>query len=239
MRRSASRPDPAARASRWSLRRARCGCCPAALGLCGAAPLLLASRCSPRRRDCVRAPARRRSRSRASCRRPSASATAATGAYACTSRWPRALRVDAARRAARGRRWRARAAGPAPARARRSSGATLACRRRRGEASRSRSWGARAACTRSAPWRCASTGRSASSRARCASRSTTSVTVAPSIAGVRRFRLLALQHRLRDAGVRALRRRGEGHGFAGAARVRARATTRGTSTGRPRRAAAS
>lgn len=41
------------------------------------------------------------------------------------------------------------------------------------------------------------------------------VTVAPSIAGVRRFRLLALQHRLRDAGVRAVRRRGEGTSFAG------------------------
>lgn len=34
--------------------------------------------------------------------------------------------------------------------------------------------------------------------------------VAPSTAGVRRFRLLALQHRLRDAGVRQLRRRGGG-----------------------------
>lgn len=34
--------------------------------------------------------------------------------------------------------------------------------------------------------------------------------VAPSTAGVRRFRLLAVQHRLRDAGVRQLRRRGGG-----------------------------
>jgi uncharacterized protein (DUF58 family) len=41
------------------------------------------------------------------------------------------------------------------------------------------------------------------------------VTVAPSIAGVRRFRLLARQHRQRDAGVRAVRRRGEGTSFAG------------------------
>lgn len=40
------------------------------------------------------------------------------------------------------------------------------------------------------------------------------VTVAPSVAGVRRYRLLALQHRLRDAGVRQLRRRGEGTTFA-------------------------
>ena len=40
------------------------------------------------------------------------------------------------------------------------------------------------------------------------------VTVTPSLAGVRRFRLLALQHRLRDAGVRAVRRRGEGTSFA-------------------------
>ena len=39
-------------------------------------------------------------------------------------------------------------------------------------------------------------------------------TVAPSIAGVRRYRLLALQHRLRDAGVRNIRRRGEGTSFA-------------------------
>lgn len=41
------------------------------------------------------------------------------------------------------------------------------------------------------------------------------VLVAPSIANVRRYRLLALQHRLRDAGVRVLRRRGEGTSFAG------------------------
>jgi uncharacterized protein (DUF58 family) len=41
-----------------------------------------------------------------------------------------------------------------------------------------------------------------------------SVLVTPSIASVRRFRLLALQHRLHDAGVRVLRRRGEGRAFA-------------------------
>ena len=40
------------------------------------------------------------------------------------------------------------------------------------------------------------------------------VLVTPSVAGVRRFRLLALQHRLHDVGVRALRRRGEGRAFA-------------------------
>ena len=40
------------------------------------------------------------------------------------------------------------------------------------------------------------------------------VAVAPSVAGVRRYRLLAVQHRLRDAGVRQLRRRGEGTAFA-------------------------
>ncbi len=40
------------------------------------------------------------------------------------------------------------------------------------------------------------------------------ITVTPSIAGVRRYRLLALQHRLRDAGVRTIRRRGEGTSFA-------------------------
>jgi uncharacterized protein (DUF58 family) len=39
------------------------------------------------------------------------------------------------------------------------------------------------------------------------------VTVVPSLAGVRRYRLLALQHRLRDAGVRSTRRRGEGTSF--------------------------
>ncbi|MFN2564146.1 MAG: DUF58 domain-containing protein [Gemmatimonadaceae bacterium] len=39
--------------------------------------------------------------------------------------------------------------------------------------------------------------------------------VAPSVANVRRFRLLALQYRLHTAGVRALRRRGEGRAFAG------------------------
>jgi uncharacterized protein (DUF58 family) len=42
-----------------------------------------------------------------------------------------------------------------------------------------------------------------------------SVTVAPSLANVRRYRLLALQRRLREVGVRALRRRGEGTSFAG------------------------
>ncbi len=39
---------------------------------------------------------------------------------------------------------------------------------------------------------------------------TDTMTVAPSTADVRRFRLLAAQHRLREAGVRRLRRRGEG-----------------------------
>jgi uncharacterized protein (DUF58 family) len=42
-----------------------------------------------------------------------------------------------------------------------------------------------------------------------------SLLVTPSLAGVRRYRLLALQHRLRDAGVRVVRRRGEGTNFAG------------------------
>lgn len=41
------------------------------------------------------------------------------------------------------------------------------------------------------------------------------VLVAPSVSGVRRFRLLAIQHRLHSAGVRALRRKGEGQAFAG------------------------
>jgi uncharacterized protein (DUF58 family) len=41
------------------------------------------------------------------------------------------------------------------------------------------------------------------------------ITVAPSLTSARRFRLLAIQHRLRDAGIRALRRRGEGTSFAG------------------------
>lgn len=40
------------------------------------------------------------------------------------------------------------------------------------------------------------------------------VLVTPSIASVRRFRLLALQHRLPEAGIRALRQRGEGRSFA-------------------------
>ena len=39
--------------------------------------------------------------------------------------------------------------------------------------------------------------------------------VIPSVSGVRRFRLLAIQHRLDAVGVRALRRKGEGQGFAG------------------------
>jgi uncharacterized protein (DUF58 family) len=41
------------------------------------------------------------------------------------------------------------------------------------------------------------------------------ILVTPSVAQVRRFRLLALQHRLHEAGVRALRLRGEGRSFAG------------------------
>jgi uncharacterized protein (DUF58 family) len=41
-----------------------------------------------------------------------------------------------------------------------------------------------------------------------------SVLVSPSIAGIRRFRLLALQHRLRDVGIRSVRIRGEGTSFA-------------------------
>lgn len=39
--------------------------------------------------------------------------------------------------------------------------------------------------------------------------------VLPSVAGVSRFRLLAMQHRLSTVGVRSLRRKGEGQGFAG------------------------
>ncbi|MFL5563238.1 MAG: DUF58 domain-containing protein [Gemmatimonadaceae bacterium] len=42
-----------------------------------------------------------------------------------------------------------------------------------------------------------------------------SVIVAPSIAGIGRFRLLALQQRLRDPGSRNIKRRGEGMSFAG------------------------
>ena len=38
--------------------------------------------------------------------------------------------------------------------------------------------------------------------------------VVPSLSGVRRFRMLAMQHRLETAGVRSLRRRGEGLSFA-------------------------
>lgn len=41
-----------------------------------------------------------------------------------------------------------------------------------------------------------------------------SVLVAPSMSRVRQLRLLALQHRLHDAGVRSIRRRGEGTSFA-------------------------
>jgi uncharacterized protein (DUF58 family) len=42
-----------------------------------------------------------------------------------------------------------------------------------------------------------------------------STVVVPSLTNVRRFRLLALQQRLSDVGVRALKRRGEGNAFAG------------------------
>ena len=42
-----------------------------------------------------------------------------------------------------------------------------------------------------------------------------SMTVVPSLTNVRRFRLLAMQNRLSDAGVRALKHRGEGTSFAG------------------------
>jgi uncharacterized protein (DUF58 family) len=40
------------------------------------------------------------------------------------------------------------------------------------------------------------------------------IIVTPSLAGVRHYRLLTLQHRLRDIGVRTIRRRGEGTSFA-------------------------
>jgi uncharacterized protein (DUF58 family) len=43
---------------------------------------------------------------------------------------------------------------------------------------------------------------------------TDTVLVTPSLAGVRHLRLLAIQHRLRDAGIRSIRRRGEGSTFA-------------------------
>ena len=41
-----------------------------------------------------------------------------------------------------------------------------------------------------------------------------SILVTPSVASVKRFRMLAIQHRLHEAGVRVLRRRGEGRTFA-------------------------
>ena len=41
------------------------------------------------------------------------------------------------------------------------------------------------------------------------------IRVLPSVSAVRRFRLLAMQHRLDTIGIRALRRKGEGLGFAG------------------------
>jgi uncharacterized protein (DUF58 family) len=63
------------------------------------------------------------------------------------------------------------------------------------------------------------------------------VTIVPSLANVRRFRLLAMQHRLQDVGVRALRRRGEGRSFAGL-REYVPGMTRGTSTGNRRRVTA-
>jgi len=47
------------------------------------------------------------------------------------------------------------------------------------------------------------------------SRPRDSVVVVPSLSNVRRFRLLSLQHRLGDVGVRALKQRGEGGAFAG------------------------
>jgi len=40
------------------------------------------------------------------------------------------------------------------------------------------------------------------------------ILVTPSVASLRRFRLLAIQHRLHEAGVRAVRQRGEGRSFA-------------------------
>ena len=43
---------------------------------------------------------------------------------------------------------------------------------------------------------------------------TDEVLVTPSLAGVKHLRLLAVQHRLRDAGIRSIRRRGEGTTFA-------------------------
>jgi uncharacterized protein (DUF58 family) len=43
----------------------------------------------------------------------------------------------------------------------------------------------------------------------------TETTVVPSLSNVRRLRLLAIQHRLSDAGVRALKQHGEGTAFAG------------------------
>jgi uncharacterized protein (DUF58 family) len=44
---------------------------------------------------------------------------------------------------------------------------------------------------------------------------TNDIVVVPSLANVRRFRILAIQHRLSEAGVRALKQRGEGSAFAG------------------------
>jgi uncharacterized protein (DUF58 family) len=43
---------------------------------------------------------------------------------------------------------------------------------------------------------------------------TDSIAVVPSMTGVRRYRLLAVQHRLHDVGIRSIRRRGEGSAFA-------------------------
>ena len=72
-----------------------------------------------------------------------------------------------------------------------------------------------------------------------ASRSSAQVVVVPSLTNVRRFRLLSMQHRLSDAGIRALKQRGEGTSFSWTARLRARrrsaACSIGKSTARHRR----
>ena len=56
--------------------------------------------------------------------------------------------------------------------------------------------------------------RSGSCSGACATSRRTRCSSTPSLAGVRHLRLLAVQHRLRDAGIRSIRRRGEGSSFA-------------------------
>ena len=160
--------------------------------------------------DLLLLPAPWQSRCSAWCPRTSGSATRSTESIACRSTFARDVRF-ALHDALPPTTLR-------PSREARCSGAG----RRRDDRARSPSSPGSAARSRWAPAVLRIFGRRELIQRTLRSDPTDEVLVTPSLAGVQHLRLLAVQHRLRDAGIRSIRRRGEGTHLRVPARIRRR-----------------